>query len=115
MDGQDTGIIFRLNDSQAAQDLYGQLPLTVNVENFGGDEKIFYPRKKLRVLGAKKADAKAGTLAYYAPWGDVAIFYKNFGTATGLYELGSAVSGEGTIVSLSGEVTLRRDSDDKEV
>lgn len=113
VDGQGTEIIFRLNDSQAAQDLYGQLPLTVNVENFGGDEKIFYPRKELRVSGARKADAKVGTLAYYAPWGDVVMFYKNFGTAAGLYELGSAVSGEGTIASLSGEVTLKKDNDDK--
>jgi hypothetical protein len=31
------------------------------------------------------ADARTGTLAYYAPWGDVVMFYKEFGTASGLY------------------------------
>ena len=33
-------IIFELNDSVAANDLYNQLPLTVEAENFNTNEKI---------------------------------------------------------------------------
>ena len=40
---QETEIIYTLNDSQAATELYNQLPLEVPVENFSYNEKIFYP------------------------------------------------------------------------
>ena len=36
-------IIFELNDSTAAADLYAQLPLSVEIEDFSDNEKIFYP------------------------------------------------------------------------
>ena len=34
-------IVFVLNDSQAAQDLYNQLPINIKIENFSNNEKIF--------------------------------------------------------------------------
>ncbi|MFX1382356.1 MAG: cyclophilin-like fold protein, partial [Promethearchaeota archaeon] len=80
--------IFKLNNSQAAKELYEQLPLTIIVENYGNNEKIFYPPKKINTTGTPLANAQFGTLAYYAPWGDVVMFYDSFGSANGLYELG---------------------------
>ena len=59
--------VFQLNDSQASEDLYVQLPLNMKVENFSSDEKIFYPPEKLNTNKTPKANAKIGTLAYYAP------------------------------------------------
>lgn len=106
VDGRTT--VFELNDSRAASDLYSQLPIRISVENYGGNEKIFYPPKKLNVSGAPKADAKAGTLAYYAPWGDVVMFYKDFGSASGLYELGQAVSGAEHIKDMSGKIAIKK-------
>ena len=93
--------VFELNDSRAAKDLFAQLPLTVDVENYGDNEKIFYPPKKLNTTATPKADAQAGTLAYYAPWGNVVMFYDSFGSATGLYELGRAISGSEYIQGMS--------------
>jgi hypothetical protein len=101
-------IVFELNDSQAARDLYDQLPLSVEVENHGSTEKIFYPPQKLNTASTPKADAQAGTLAYYAPWGDVVMFYGSFGSASGLYELGHAVQGEEYIKELSGTIRVER-------
>lgn len=98
--------IFQLNDSQAAKAFYAQLPLNIEVENYSHNEKIFYPPKKLTTAGTPLADARTGTLAYYAPWGDVVIFYKDFGTASGLYELGHAVSGMEHIKDLSGMIKV---------
>ena len=40
-------VVFELNDSQAARGLYEQLPMTVAVENFSNNEKIFYPPEEL--------------------------------------------------------------------
>ena len=100
--------VFELNGSAAAQDLYRQLPLSITVKDYGNNEKIFYPPKKLEIGGTPLADAKSGTLAYYAPWGNVVIFYKNFGRASGLYELGYAVSGSEYIREMSGTILIEK-------
>lgn len=103
-DGKTT--VFELNGSSAAEELYAQLPLDIPVEDFGGKEKIFYPPRKLDTRDTPPADAVAGTLAYYAPWGDVVLFYADFGAASGLYELGTVLSGAEHIRTLSGTVRV---------
>ena len=101
--------VFNLNDSPAAKELYEQLPLTIEVENYGNNEKIFYPPEELDVSNTPLVEsAQPGTLAYYAPWGDVVMFYGNFGSASGLYELGHAVSGSGYIENMSGTIDIRK-------
>jgi hypothetical protein len=104
----DKTTVFALNDSPAAGDLYARLPLTVPVEDYSNNEKIFYPPKKLSTNDTPRADAKAGTLAYYAPWGDVVMFYERFGSAAGLYELGQAVSGSENIREMSGTIQIEK-------
>lgn len=100
-------IIFELNDSQAAKDLHAQLPLSIEVEDYGSIEKIFYPPKKLGTADTPLVrSARPGTLAYYAPWGDVVMFYGSFGSAAGLYELGQAIQGKKDIRSLNGTIRL---------
>lgn len=102
-------VTYALNDSTAAKELYAQLPMTLEVEDYGGLEKIFYPPNKLATNDTplvKKANM--GTLAYYAPWGDVVMFYKSFGSASGLYELGHAISGADQIINLSGMVEIKQ-------
>lgn len=103
-DGQD--IIFQLNDSPAANTLYEQLPLSIQIEDYSHDEKIFYPPDELDTSGTPLAEGPAGTLAYYAPWGNVVLFYGECGGASGLYELGEAVSGVDQIETLSGEIQI---------
>lgn len=103
-DGQH--IIFRLNDSPAANALYEQLPLTIPVEDYSHNEKIFYPPNELNTNDTPLARGSSGTLAYYAPWGDVVLFYGEFDGAGGLYELGEAVSGTDRIESLTGEIQI---------
>ncbi|WP_329468991.1 cyclophilin-like fold protein [Streptomyces sp. NBC_01723] len=67
-----------LNDSPAARDLASLLPLTLDLEDFHGTERIADPPRKLTTEGAPEpAAAKVGDIAYFAPWGNLAIFYKN--------------------------------------
>ena len=80
----DYEIVYELNNSQAARELYEQLPLTLEVEDFSTNEKTFYPPKELDTSDAPMADADRGTLAYYAPWADVVRFYDYFGKGVGL-------------------------------
>ena len=101
-------IIFELNDSEAANDLYNQLPLTIEVENFSSNEKIFYPPNELDINNTPQAEGGIGTLAYYAPWGDVVMFYDNFNSSSGLYELGEATEGVDLIRNLTGQITIER-------
>ena len=104
----DNTIVFKLNDSQASKELYEQLPLTITVENYGNNEKIFYPPKKLHTTGTPLANARFGTLAYYAPWGDVVMFFDRFGSASGLYELGNVISGGEYIKNMSGTIHIKK-------
>ncbi|MFB4304419.1 cyclophilin-like fold protein [Actinomadura sp. NTSP31] len=67
-----------LNDSPAARDLVSLLPLTLDLEDFHGTERIGYPPRKLTTDGAPEpVAAKAGDIAYFAPWGNLALFYNN--------------------------------------
>ncbi|WP_319524876.1 cyclophilin-like fold protein [uncultured Desulfosarcina sp.] len=101
--------VFELNNSGAAKSLYAQLPLRIKVENYGSNEKIFYSPKKLDTADTPQAAAhETGTLAYYAPWGDVVMFYGDFGPAPGLYELGHAISGAEYIRRMSGWIRIER-------
>ena len=99
-------VVFELNDNQAARGLYEQLPMTVAVENFSNNEKIFYPPEELDTSDAPLAEGGAGTLAYYAPWGDVVMFYDEYSENSSLYELGQAVSGGELVGQLSGTIMI---------
>lgn len=99
-------IIFELNQSQAAKDLYAQLPLTLEVKDFSTNEKTFYPPKELDISDAPLANAEKGSLCYYSPWADVVMFYDHFGQGNSLYELGEVVSGKADIEKLNGIITV---------
>ncbi len=100
--------VFELNDSPAAKDLYAQLPLDIKVENYSSNEKIFYPPKKLDTTDTPQSNShETGTLAYYAPWGDIVMFYGDFGSAARLYGLGHAVSGSEHIQGMSGTIRIQ--------
>lgn len=100
-------VTYQLNDSSAASALLAQLPLTLEVDDFSDNEKIFYPPEGLDVAGAPLAESgEAGTLAYYEPWGDVVMFYGPFSPSGALYELGRAVDGAGAISGLSGAIEV---------
>ncbi len=77
------------------------------------NEKIFYPPQKLKTSETPEANAKKGTLAYYAPWGNVVMFYQNFGSAPGLYELGQAVSGSENIQKMSDNIQVAKEKESK--
>ena len=102
----DTQVVYALNDSPAAQSLLSQLPLTVAVEDFSTNEKVFYPPQELDTSDTPLAEGGAGTLAYYAPWGDVVLFYDSFSANGSLYELGEAVSGAEDISQMTGTITV---------
>jgi hypothetical protein len=83
-----------LLDNATARDLLSLLPMTLTLEDYASTEKIGYPPRKLSVAGAPAGvDPSVGDIAYYAPWGNLAIFYKDFGYSRGLIGLGRIDAG----------------------
>ena len=99
-------VVCTLGSSRAAQDLLAQLPLTLDISDYAGKEKTFSPPKKLDTAGAPLSEGKKGTLAYFAPWNNVVLFYKNGGPFSGLYALGECASGAAAIEKLRGRVSV---------
>ncbi|WP_435851085.1 cyclophilin-like fold protein [Streptomyces roseolus] len=76
LDGRPVGAA--LNDSPVARDFAALLPLTLDLEDFHGIERIADLPRKLDTSGAPEpVAAKVGDLAYYAPWGNLALFHQD--------------------------------------
>lgn len=81
-------------DNETSRDFISLLPLTVTFKDYAGTEKITYLSKRLSTKGAPAGtNPSVGDIAYYAPWGNVAIFYRDFGFSDGLIKLGHIASG----------------------
>ena len=78
-----------INNSKAGNDFLSLLPLSIKAEDFNSTEKIFYLSKKLNTQNEPDGiTPKAGDITYYAPWGNIAIFYKDFRYSNNLIYLG---------------------------
>ncbi|MNR35695.1 hypothetical protein D3C85_1535600 [compost metagenome] len=83
-----------LEDSKTARDFASLLPLTLTLEDYAATEKISDLPKRLSTAGAPEGvTPRVGDLAYYAPWGNLAIFHKDFRYSSGLVKLGRLDSG----------------------
>lgn len=97
-----------LEDTPSARDFFSQLPMTLAVEEYAQTEKIAYLPRKLATQAAPEGiDPQIGDIAYYAPWGNLAIFYRDFGYSSGLIRLGHIESGLDVLTTQpSGALTI---------
>ena len=85
----DTVLTATLIDSKTTRDFVSLLPLTLTLKDYAGTEKIGDLPKRLSTEGAPSgSDPSVGDITYYAPWGNLAIFYRDFGYSSGLVILG---------------------------
>ena len=108
-DGEHT-VIYLLNNSSSAKSLYSMLPLEIEVENYGSNEKIFYPKETIYTTDGIEGGGEAGALALFSPWGNVVMYYDSFGSYPGLYILGEAVEGVDQIRNLSGTIRVEAET-----
>jgi hypothetical protein len=74
-----------LLDSKTTQDFLSLLPLTLTLDDYAKTEKISYLSRRLSIQDAPPgSDPAVGDIAYYAPWGNLAIYYRDFGYSDGL-------------------------------
>ena len=97
-----------LEESDSARDFFAMLPLTLPLEDYAETEKIAYlPRKLTTQTAPEGIDPQVGVIAYYAPWGNLAIYYRDFGYSSGLIRLGRITSGLDALTAQpSGTLTI---------
>ena len=80
-----------LYDNSVARDLMSRLPLTLEFSDYNNTEKIAYLPNNERLDTSEapsSCDPEVGDLTVYAPWGNIAIFYRDFGYSNGLVPFG---------------------------
>lgn len=72
-----------LYDNPTARDFASCLPLTIDLTDYDSSEKVFTPSPRLTTQGSPSGmNPRAGDIALFAPWGNIAIFYRK-GTSSG--------------------------------
>ena len=78
-----------LIDTPPARSLMALLPLEREIEDYSDNEKIVRLPGRLSEEGAGPfGDEAPGDLCYYAPWGNLALFYAGYRYSRGLIRLG---------------------------
>lgn len=90
--------VAELYDNPTSRDLVFMLPLTLSLKDFNNTEKIGYPPRSLSTEKAPEGYAPSvGDLTLFVPWGNLAIFYHDFGYSQGLVPIGHFTSGLETL------------------
>lgn len=86
---KDKTLTATLNDSPASRKFATLLPLTLQLKDYAREEKISDLPSRITTAGSPAGTAaNKGDITIYAPWGNLAIFYKPHGYVTGLIRLG---------------------------
>lgn len=104
-------VIVKMYDNSSSRDFVSLLPLTLMFEDYARTEKITYLPRELSTKDAPSgSNPSVGDFTYYSPWGNLAIFYKDFGYASGLIKLGHIESGIDKLANMKGkfEVTIEK-------
>lgn len=100
-----------LEDNPTSRDFARMLPVTLTMKDYSGTEKIGDPPRTLSTKEAPDGfDPSIGDITLYAPWGNLAIFYRDFSWSRGLIPLGRITSGMEKLAALHGdfEVTFEQ-------
>ena len=100
-------ILVAMLDTPAAWDFVALLPLTLTIRDYNATEQVADLPRRLTIDGAPVGfDPSVGDLAYYAPWGNLAIFYQDFGYSPGLVHLGVIESGVEKLARAGGDFAM---------
>ena len=96
-----------LDNNQASNDFLEMLPLTLTFEDYNNTEKIATLPYSLGVEGLPSGyTPEIGDFSYYAPWGNISIFYKEFRYSNSLYKLGTIESGTEIFNNINEDFTV---------
>ena len=96
-----------LEDNPAGRDFLSMLPLTLTVKDYNGTEKIGNPPRVISTEDMPDSiEPSAGDLTFYAPWGNIAIFYREFRLSRGLVRFGRITSGIEKLAAMRGDFSI---------
>ncbi len=105
----DQRLTVQLEDTTAARDFASLLPLELELADYAATEKIASLPRRIDTSGSPAGiDPDVGDVTYYAPWGNLAIFHKDFGYSSGLVRLGRLESGI-ELLARKGPIKVRVD------
>jgi hypothetical protein len=97
-------------DNPAVRDFLSMLPLTLELEEFAGKEKVAYLPRRLAHAGSPGSDPEDGDLIYYIPWGNLGFYYnaEGIGYSDQTIHLGTYKASLEELNALAGKpVTIR--------
>ena len=86
--------------------LIAALPLTLTFEDYGSHERIAYLEGKLDIPVSVSCNPVRGDFTYYVPWGNIAVFTKDFRTSQSLYRFGKLSEELLDAIANSGQETV---------
>lgn len=90
----------RLWENPTADDLAGQLPLTLTFDDYGGVEKTAALPRPLTMTGVPRgADPEPYDIGYYEPAGVLVPYYRDVGYWNGIVRLGRFDDPDGVVQS----------------
>ncbi len=100
-------VIIDMLDNPASRAFLALLPLTLEFSDYANIEKIATLPRKLNTQGSPTAQQASGDFTYYAPWGNLAVFYRGSGSDGQLYVLGRIRSGKEQLAAMHRNFTAR--------
>lgn len=86
---KNTVLTATLNESKAAINFAALLPVNLNLDDYGQSSKISKLEQRLDATDTIDGFApKAGDIIYFAPLGNIAIFYEDAKYSSGLIKIG---------------------------
>jgi hypothetical protein len=83
-----------MEDNKTSRDFMALLPMKLKLKDYSSTEKVSdLPDTLSTESSAPGYKASKGDITYYSPWGNLAIFYRDFGYASGLIKIGHLDSG----------------------
>lgn len=100
-------LIATLENNPAARKFANMLPLELNLEDYHATEKIADLPSRLPTEDVPEGiDPDVGDITYFAPWGNLALFYRDFGYSRGLLRLGR-IEGSVSVLATKGAIRAR--------
>ncbi len=98
-----------MEDNAAGREFLSRLPLEVTLNDFNNTtEKIFYPEPALTLEGVTRGCAPVpGDITIYAPWGNVAIFCKNWSHSNDLIKIGHIDDDGISALTVGGDIRVK--------
>ncbi len=97
----------QLETTPAAKAFFELLPLELTLTDYASTEKVADLPSALTTQGSPEGMTPVvGDITYYAPWGNLAIFYKGFSYSSGLIKLGH-INGDLSLLTQEKTVNIR--------